>query len=116
MLSGRERATAYTTCHRPRASRQRFAELSGHLFLITTRSGRTVVVPAGSLDGFANHLGHRHAIFWQSRAIGRVLKSEIPKNFRRIPTWWKVMPLKTRSKTDARKRRLRSLLAPFTER
>ena len=51
-----------------------------------TRSGRTVVVPAGSLDDAPQVAPQAH-IFWGSRASWTGCASELPK-FDAYPPWW----------------------------
>jgi len=52
-----------------------------------TRSGRTVVVPAGSLD-VEPPLSPQARIFWESRAVWSCSSAAVPE-FATYPEWWK---------------------------
>lgn len=51
-----------------------------------TRSGREIVVPAGSLDQVPEH-GLQCHIFWDSRAQWAGVDDELPK-YPELPDWW----------------------------
>ncbi len=51
-----------------------------------TRSGREVVVPAGSLDQAPN-LEPQARIFWSSRASWSCMSDDVPR-YAELPEWW----------------------------
>ena len=85
-LSGEDLATRYDLPS-AKSFATTFCRTCGSPLPHHTRSGRTVVVPAGSLDNSPT-ISPQARIFWQSRATWACAEDDIPK-FSTYPTWWK---------------------------